>query len=45
MMYLIFNVNSLSYFRFKFGDRTRYRFLVLKRVWRQKWRGKDYLTH
>lgn len=23
----------------------RYRILVLKRVWRQKWRGKDYLTH
>ena len=23
----------------------RYRIFVLKKVWRQKWRGKDYLTH
>ena len=23
----------------------RYRVFVLKKVWRQKWRGKDYLTH
>ena len=23
----------------------RYRVFVLKRVWRQKWRGKDYLTN
>ena len=22
-----------------------YRVFVLKRVWRQKWRGKDYLTN
>lgn len=23
----------------------RYRVFVLKKVWRQKWRGKDYLTN
>ena len=23
----------------------RYRIFVLKKVWRQKWRGKDYLTN
>lgn len=23
----------------------RYRVFILKKVWRQKWRGKDYLTH